>query len=211
MRKTEKNLKKILILLLSGYVLLVIILLLGAYFFKYFNQPVDWVTADPARSQSFFPLIGFGSHLGIILWCSTAAICLFTAVIRFKNDKKSIFWFLIFSALLSFFLLVDDLFEFHEVIFPVYLNISERYIYLGYILYTLSYLIFFRKQFLKLRYGLLILSIIFLSISVTLDQFFNYFPQIIEDSSKIMGIYTWFFFYVTSCHSFSIEGEGNEH
>jgi hypothetical protein len=83
------------------------------------------MTRDIAAIAKIHPLSGFLSNLGILLWCAAASICSFAAMTLRKIKPRDIFWFLLSSAVLSAYLMFDDLFQFHEELAPTYLGLNE--------------------------------------------------------------------------------------
>jgi hypothetical protein len=197
----------------AGYLFLLIIILTGVFILSQTDKPSHWLTKDPAALVGFNPFTGFVSNLGILLWCSAGAICLFTAIITWPSGYYNADWFLLLSGLLSLVLLFDDFFMFHEYIFPDILHVPEKGIYLGYLISFLVYIFYFRKLILRLEYKILIMAIFLFLLSVLVD---NILPQdglynIAEDGFKVSGIFTWLVFYADSCrkiiswHNFRVE------
>ncbi|MGI8580796.1 MAG: hypothetical protein ACR2KX_01250 [Chitinophagaceae bacterium] len=103
---------------------------------------------------------------------------------------------------------MDDLYLGHEELYPLYLHIDDRIIYLIYFSYALYFLIKFRKIILQTEYLILFSSILLLSLSLLIDVIhdderfkfllekipvFNtskYFRVYLEDILKGMGIST---------------------
>ncbi len=143
------------------------------------------------------PYVGMVSNLGILAWCATACICLFTA---FLSHPKGINVesFLLYSGILSAILMFDDLFQFHDEAFPEYLNLSEELVLLSYGLFAL--IIFYRHKdiILSTNYLILLTCLALFFISIVVDQFFKEIPaeKLIEDGAKFTGILTWLGYYL---------------
>lgn len=183
------------------YLFLSVLLLSAAFISIYFNIPVEQFTRDPVVILKGHPFIGFISNIGILLWCSTSAICLFTWVIHKEHGDKETAQFLMYSGLLTLLLLIDDLFMFHEEIIPDYLHIPEKGVYLGYLILVTIYLVRFKERILKSNYPVLLIAFIFFALSVLSDVFLPQkgFEFLVEDGFKIFGIATWFIFFFTTC------------
>jgi len=100
------------------------------------------------------PFLGFVSNLGVLVWCASAAVCLFSwAVLRNRVDARIFASFVFYAGLLSALLLVDDFFELHELVFPKYLHVPETFTYACYgflavaLLFTFSRLHFEDRLF----------------------------------------------------------------
>ena len=111
-------------------ILLLIIFLAG----RIYDIPFEALTGDPANYHMFHPLTGILSNIGIILWSSTAAICLFTCVLIKNHDENAkITEFYLYSGALSFILLLDDFFMLHDRL------LWQRPLYLLYLLLILYF------------------------------------------------------------------------
>ncbi|WP_411895417.1 hypothetical protein [Winogradskyella sp. A2] len=158
-------------------------------------------TGDPLSTFDANPLTGVISNLGILLWCTTGSILLFTFFLvigKVENKKTS---FLLYSGLLTLVLLFDDLFMFHEHILKS-IGIEEIvmygiYVILFGILFLAYYRILLSAQF---RYFLIITFISFGS-SVIIDLLFEHekFRILFEDGFKFLGIVCWFMFFTFYC------------
>jgi len=103
----------IIILYCMCLLLLVFAFLIG----NKYNIPLEQITGDPAVIFSAHPFTGIISNIGVLLWCATTSICLFSGLflLSFENKKEAVF--LISSGVFSFILLIDDFFMFHDYIF----------------------------------------------------------------------------------------------
>ncbi len=178
--------------------------------------PVGYFTRDPAAIMNVPAYIGLFSNLGILLWCSTAAICLFSAeLLRKQSDKREWTWFILASGLITTMLLVDDLFLLHEKVFPNHMHIPQRWVLAGYGLVTLFYLARFRSTFLKTEFILLGFAFAFFGLSVIIDCIIDviqipdfriklividfYGRHILEDGCKLLGIVSWATYFIRIC------------
>ena len=169
--------------------------------------PISYFTRDPSALMGVPFYIGLLSNLGILLWCSSAAICLFSFMVFrgvVKNTEVALFF--LFSGILTIILLFDDFFLIHESVFPNYLNIPEKLFYAGYVPTLLTYLVRFRKIILKTEFLLLLLALTFFGLSIFTDLFQQTFDilkpnlvDLIEDGSKFLGIVSWCAYFVRVC------------
>lgn len=170
---------------------------------------LSYITRDPIQLLNGKPYTGILSNIGIIFWCFTIAILFFSAKIaRNPGRPKILYQFFFFAGLLTLLLLADDLFLFHDVIFPDYLNLNEIFFYIFYGLSVVALLYFFRKVILKSDYVLLLLAFVLLGSSVIMDLDIVYSMGIylpgswlIEDGFKFMGIISWFVYFVRICYT----------
>ena len=144
------------------------------------------------------------SNWSVILWITTAVICLFGAVILKKqNTPKDTLRFIIGSGLLSLFLGIDDLYRLHDKIFPRMFHAPESFFYLLYFFTFLIYLMFFTTQILKYDYLLFGAAFFLLVISRRIAVIIPFFDQFMTtgDMLKYFGIVFWLaFFYRTVLH-----------
>ncbi len=170
------------------------------------------MTRDVTVIGGIHPFSGFISSLGILLWCATASICFFTATILYSRRLNTFFWFLLFTALLSTYLLFDDLFLFHE--FVESWNIGEELVYIVLGIAIVTYLIVFRTIILKTKFLMLLLALCLLAASVIIDTIQPYFWQkgdvhaFLEDGTKWLGIVSWYSYHINTsymCIAYKIE------
>lgn len=174
-------------------VLLVILSLQTFISFPYFSlDPILLI-------ENGKPYFGFLSYIGILLWCSTAAVCLFSSLILKKyNSESEWIKFLLASGLITTMMLVDDLFLFHEYI-PNYIPINEKIIFSIYGVIILIFLIRFRKKIINnTKFLSLIVSFIFFVLSMIVDVFHDdklAYHYSFEDGFKLLGIVSWFIYF----------------
>jgi hypothetical protein len=185
-------------ILAPSYLILFGLLLSVAIIGEYFQVPVSKFTRDPTHILNGHPFIGVISNIGILFWCSAAAICFFCSAIRWMNKKTMNSKFLLFSGLITLLLLLDDLFMLHEAIIPKYLHVPEIAVYSGYLALILIYLLKFREDILKAEYTLLLIALGFFALSMISDVFLHHsdFECLVEDGFKLFGIVTWFLFFI---------------
>ena len=178
----------------------------------FFDISVLALTRDTAAIGGIHPISGMLSSLGILLWCTTVAVCIFSAIIIYTIKKTDIFWFLLNSAFLSMYLLFDDLFLFHEELVTMYLGIDENIIFAILGLAVMTYLIQYRLIILKTNFCLLLLALGLLSISVISDIILILFEldqweYFIEDGFKWLGIACWCSYYTHSSFYFVMDSK----
>lgn len=169
--------------------------------------PVTSLMRDPLAVTNAPFYFGAISNIGILFWCSAVAICFFS--FRLLSDiriNKEFQRFFLFSGGITSILLLDDLFLLHEQVFPSYLNISEKLVFLGYGMIMSLYLIRFRKTILKTEFILLILAFCFLGLSVIIDKLLIVSTLLgderrilLEDGFKLLGIISWFTYFARTC------------
>ena len=188
--KLYAQLRTLFPILVKLYTPIVILVLLVVFFSLKTGIPIGEFTKDPAvivGTNPFIgvinPFIGIVSNIGILFWCASASICFFSfAVLQKSSSEKraegSFRLFFLFSGFVTSILLLDDLFLFHEGIFPklseeIFSNptISERVVYSGYAMMSSFYILRFRRTILKTEWGILLLAFLFFGASIIMDVF----------------------------------------
>ena len=162
-----------------------------------FDVPLFTMTGDVNAIARIHPLAGFLSSLGALVWCVTASVCLFAATILRRTELRSTFWFLLSSGLLSAYLLLDDLFQFHEDLADRYFGLPEEAIIAALGTALVVYFITFRHDIGRTDFGILLLAVGFFAASVFIDDFLEgavpngYGVDFLEDGAKWLGIVCW--------------------
>ncbi|MEA5602152.1 hypothetical protein [Nostoc sp. UHCC 0252] len=170
-------------------------------FLKYKAKvPTEYLTRDPSSILIAPFYLGFFSNIGILFWCSSATICLFSYVLLRKDIRaKEYSSFFLFSGLLTSLLLFDDFFLIHESVFPDYLHINEKIVYAGYVVLVLIFFLKFKTILKKTEFLILLSALIFFGLSIVCDNIFPNIPAAIEDTLKLVGITTWFTYFTRIC------------
>jgi hypothetical protein len=168
---------------------------------SYFTRDVNAIGDMPFYA-------GLLSQLGLILWSAVVAVCLFSVLLlRYQNKNPLARRFLIQAGVLSLVLLLDDVYELHESVFPEYLGIREKYIYIFYFVSLLSILLLNLPEILHSEYSILGLSLAMFAVSAFFDgahldkfeQYGAFFSENIqtfmEDGPKVVGIATWLLYF----------------
>ena len=195
-------------LMIKVYLPAILILCSIALIKLIFNLEIGKITRDPAQIMGAHPLLGFLSNIGILIWCSTATICYFSSwLISKKKENKKIISFFTSSAIVTGLLLFDDLFLFHDCLFPEYLKINEKFVYLSYGIICTVYLFKFRSIILQTDYIFLLVAFIFFAVSICVDIAMDYHMWVtgmllLEDGFKFLGILSWATFYIYTSFRF---------
>lgn len=115
----------------------------------------------------------FISDIGVILWCVTASVCSFAALLLRNNQEKDVHLFLLYSALLTTYLLLDDFFQIHEHYLDYQLGINEKIVYMALGIAAFTLVIKFRQTILQTNYIVILMGLWFLAISVASDGIFE--------------------------------------
>ncbi len=174
---------------------------------------------DPAVSADYPVYVGMLSTVGILIWCATAAICLFSASILTSQTSKRQYWrnFLAISGLLTLWLAIDDLWLIHEN-YDVWLRLDRLSLIIpgfipGYIfdflLYGLygsfvgAYFYYFRKIFRQTPLFAFLIALACFGCSIIIDIVGEMFSirhhHVPEDIFKMLGIVGWLFYFSWTC------------
>ena len=158
------------------------------------NIKLSLVLRDLAQTCGYPIGVGMISNIGILLWGAATSICLFTAFSQNINSDSS--KLLLLGGLFSGLLCIDDFFLLHDrYIGPDFLNLT-------YLAISIILLVRFRLILKKIGIFNLVISILFLGLSIFFDgviqQIFNQsyeFTQLIEEWFKFLGIACWLNFW----------------
>ncbi|UCG73768.1 MAG: hypothetical protein JSV45_05190 [Chromatiales bacterium] len=170
------------------------------------GTPVGDLLSDPAAILDAAPWTGLISNFGALLWCATASISLFTwSVLQRRPESRQFSKFVLSAALITTVLLLDDLFLFHEWIFPRYLGVTERTTFSAYLVLIAVWLVLARRTILSTEYLILLLAFGFFGLSLfvdtydEIDRLITSWRQIYEDGFKLLGIAAWFGYFSRCC------------
>jgi hypothetical protein len=182
-----------------------LVLLMIFPFMSFFNLKMRWLIKDTADIAKVNPLTGYLSNMGMLMWCATIAITLFTAILIYRKTSLRKFWFYLSTSLFTFILLMDDLFMFHEELAPQYLGFGEHAVYLFYIVCAIAYVIFFRKEILETHFIGLFIALGFMAVSIGCDYLQNLWlwklgqwEYFLEEGLKWFGLAWWCSYFAES-------------
>ena len=181
--------------------------------------PIAYLTRDPAAAVGAPFYTGIFSSVGVLFWCSSAAICLFSACVLYsRSNKKELATFVLCSGLFTTLLVLDDFFLLHEEVFPDYLGIPQRVVYISYFIISLLYIIKFNKFIISGNIIMILLSFFYFGLSIVFDFFqgrqwydsvyhlqFNFIADgflvhhLLEDGFKFLGIVSWSAYFINAC------------
>ena len=158
------------------------------------NIKLSLVIRDLAQTCGYPIGVGMISNIGILLWGATSSICLFSTFSERINGETS--KLLLLGGFFSGLLCIDDLFLLHDrYVGPDFLNLT-------YLAISIFLLVRFKIILKKIGIFNLVISILFLGLSIFFDgviqQIFNQsyeLTQIIEEWFKFLGIACWLNFW----------------
>ena len=160
----------------------------------FYDIKLSLVVRDLAQTCGYPIGVGMISNIGILLWGAAASICFFTTFSESINRESC--KLLLLGGIFSSLLCIDDLFLLHDrYLGPDFLNLT-------YLAISIFLLVRFRKILKIIGLFNLIISILFLGLSVFFDgviqQIFNQsyeLTQLIEEWFKFIGIACWLNFW----------------
>ncbi len=164
------------------------------YISNLYDIKLSLVVRDLAQTCGYPIGVGMISNIGILLWGAAASICLFTTLSgKINSDISKL---LLLGGAFSGLLCVDDFFLLHDrYIGPDFLNLT-------YLAISILILVRFKKILKKIGLFNLVISILFLGLSIFFDgviqQIFNQsyeLTQLIEEWFKFLGIVCWLNFW----------------
>lgn len=174
-----------------------------------YQVPIPSLTRDISAIADVHPFSGVLSNLGILLWCVAGSTSAFAAMILRSAEPRGNYLFLLSSAFLSAYLMLDDFFLFHEDLAGRYLGLNEKVVFVLLAVAVLSYLVSFRKVILQTNVTIFVLALVFLSLSVVVDAIIDpwllwlgHWKIFIEDGAKWLGIVFWCSYYVETSFQF---------
>lgn len=195
-----KQFKKYGITILILILLLNLILLAAWGISLAFSIPMDALTEDPASYFGYSQFIGFTTFMGmIILSAGIGAVILLISFQR-RIEAKKAFWAAAGLAVISMFLILDDLFLLHERVFTGLLGVGERSIFAMYLAAFGVFLIFFRQQLIEETMVLLLISGLLFGVSLAADLLTDKVAlsaamldsmHMLEEGSKLGGYLFW--------------------
>ena len=167
---------------------------------NFYNIKLNLVVRDLAQTCGYPIGVGMISNIGILLWGAAASICLFTTFLEGINRESS--KLLLLGGIFSSLLCIDDLFLLHDrYLGPDFLNLT-------YLAISIFLLVRFRRILKIIGLFNLLISILFLGLSVFFDgviqQIFNQsyeLTQLIEEGFKFIGIACWLNFWCKASSS----------
>lgn len=171
------------------------------------DMSIPYLTRDVAGLAELNPIAGFLSSLSILTWWTGASVWLFTALTLSLRGHPGGVALQLHAGLLTAFLGLDDLFQFHEEIGPDMLRIPQVLIL---VLIVVAGMAFVARHHVALRRShawIIAVAFVFLGSSMATDTVMEHglrgalgdWEYFIEDGLKWAGICFWTAFCVVRC------------
>ena len=152
------------------------------------------ILRDPAQQTGASSFIGFVSNIGVWLWVSSAAICIFAALTQGTTKNRNHTELLILMGGLSLLLAIDDFFLLHER------YVYQKGIFFFYAVFAITLMIRHYRTISAIDTFPFLLAGILLGSSVEIDINQRKIPfdyihvQIVEEACKFVGAAVWLYF-----------------
>ena len=152
------------------------------------------ILRDPAQQTGLSSFLGFVSNIGVWLWVSTVAICVFALVAGTAVASRERSELLVLLAMLSLLIAVDDFFLLHER------YVYQKGLFLFYAVCAIALLIRHFRQIIDIDgfsfglAGLLLASSVIIDIKQRKFSFDYAQVQLVEEGCKFVGAAIWLFF-----------------
>lgn len=195
---------------IAGVVLLALLWFASATF----GIPIRHLTADPAQIYKSPFYNGFLSNLTVITWAMGAYGALFAAwfVKRWDGDREWVRFFRM-AGIFTLVLMLDDLFMFHEEIFPKYGMLSkltgiepnEKIVIGCYGLFAMWFVYSSRHTLRKTAWLQLLVACVILAFGVMADRGIakkvftdSATRAFVEDAAKFLGVLGWSLYFIST-------------
>jgi hypothetical protein len=210
----HRKLRTLLPTLVAVYVPTFVVFLAVGFLAKVTGRHVWFFTNDPFVLGRLPFYAGIISNIGVLLWCASASICFFAGMTLGESPEGDINdWkrFLLLSGILTLMLLFDDLFQFHQILYPKYLYVTTAVVYGIYVAFAIWYLCTCRKEIQNTEFPILIFAFCFFALAIFCDAspFLKRGRTAISDVFKFFGIVSWLTYFVRTCFRL-LAGQGGQ-
>jgi len=172
----------------------------GLALISYNTEPtVIELLRDPLAVVEAPLYYGVLSNLGVLFWAMTTAVALFTWLLlrATPGAPAAARRFMFAAGALTAYLTLDDLFMFHEVLFPDHLGVPEIYVLAVYFVAVAAFLWHWRAQIADSPHAALMLAGGAFAVAVLVDLVnhdLTAIQTLLEDGGKFIGILCWGFY-----------------
>ncbi len=189
-----------------GVIILILILLLNLMLLAawgisaIYSLPLGSLLEDPPSIFGYNQFIGFTTYMGVIVLSAGMGAAILLSLFRPQTNKKKASQVVIGLALITLFLIIDDLFLLHERVFTGLLQVGERRIFLIYMSLFAVFLYIFRKELVDNSFIFFLVSIMLFALSLAADLLSDKISlpaamadtvEILEEGSKLGGYLFW--------------------
>ena len=180
----------------AGVVLVLVLMLLGAVgiLAAVLDEEYKLFTKEPIETFGARPYVGVVAHVTVLLWAAGVTCAALAALLlRRLGTALPMAGFLAGAAVISAFLLADDFFLAHELIYP-HVGIPEEAVYLAYAAAFATLMWRCREQVRRAGWLLPVLAGGCWAASIGFDilqEWGGVHLHVLEDGSKLLGTALW--------------------
>ena len=176
-----------------------------------YSIAVESLLEDPASQFGYNQFIGFTTYMGVLVLAAGIGSVMLLLAVRPSFPEKKGYAAIIGLALITLFLILDDLFLLHERVFTGWLHVRERSIFAIYLLSFSVFMLFFRKQLFGQNAIFLLIAVSLFGISLATDLLSDKVAlsagmtsslKMIEESCKLGGYLFWTGFIFTKSKNY---------
>jgi hypothetical protein len=173
------------------------------------DKPLLVFIVEPASIGTNIWYAGVLSTTGGLLWWTAATVSYVTAWIsRVTGIGSAGFW--LGLAVLTTVMALDDLYQFHEVFYRVYLHLPEEVSGAMYAVAATALVIAYRSYLRTLPWRIALVAVALFSVSEALDFLYPQgdtgYELLLEDGTKFAGIAAWALFAVWGSQAVLLQG-----
>lgn len=162
---------------------------------RHFDVPTADLASDPNEIAGAPVWFGLTALVDFAVWSAGAGAALVGGLqARQRPDPQRLGRFLLQASALTAYLVVDDMFLFHENLYPNVLGIPQKLVMVVYVVLVVAWLVLNRGAIAGTDFPILLLGGLFFAMSVVMDQglLLGFHPgPFTEDVPKVIGIFLW--------------------
>ena len=166
------------------------------------DRPFGWFSREPSEVLGAPWHIGLLVHAGLLVWFTSAAVCLFAGALLARLRGLEAALPLLAGGAVCLFFSVDDGFRIHEDVVPGFLGVPKTLAYGLHALAFGAWLLAFREFVRRTDWPILALAVVLLAVSVGSDRVFESNQQhLLEDGVKFLGIVAWTAYFTRTAYA----------
>ena len=183
--------------LVIGGVALAVLAVLGGFLAlsALTGKPFAYFSKEPAETLDVARYIGWAAHVTVLVASFGAAAALFAGLlVRRQRGPGAHSGFLLGTGVFTTIIVLDDLLQLHDWVFPRALGVGERAVFLSYALVLVAVLWRWGRHVARDNLALALLAGAFLGFSLAIDQLADprwAYYHLLEDGAKLMGLAMW--------------------
>jgi hypothetical protein len=166
------------------------------------DRLVDRLLGDANHVAGIEWYVGAGTHLVVLAWAVAAVSAAWGAWVARRVGRASACRFLRAGALITLYVLADDLLQIHSVVLPALTGMAKPTAQLLIVIVVAGWLLQYRADLARTRWAVLVGAGIALASSVGIDVFAGWgsprLQLVAEDGAKLLGALGWATYFVVT-------------